>query len=147
MNIPKHTYYTLPTKEQQAFWAEWLIQTLSYFMGYYSWFYLFPLVFNRTPPKVTIASSVAVGIAAILVVTLVYKPLGRLLPSSYTTVIYSLADADDNKTYMLVRGKYLYGKATGTIYTTEDAKELPLEEFLATYPETYVTEEGQVEVK
>lgn len=147
MNIPKHTYYTLPTKERQAFWTDWLTQTLAYFIGYYSWFYLFPLILNRTPPKVTIVSSIVVGITAILVVTLVYKPLGRLLPSGYTTVLYSLADADDNKTYMLVRGKYLYGKATGTIYTTEEAKEMLLEELLATYPEAYITEEGQVEVK
>lgn len=147
MHIPKHTYYTLPTKERQAFWAEWVAYVVAFLSGYYAWFYLFPFIFSRPYPKLTLVSEITVAIIAILVSELLYKPLGRLLPSSYTTVIYSLADQKGNKTYMLVRGKYIYGSATGTIYTTEGSTEMSLDEFLATYPEVYITEEGQVELK
>lgn len=147
MNIPKHTYHVLQHKESNAFWTEWLVQALAYFTGYYSWFYLFPVIYNRPYPKVTLVSAITVGIIAILVVALVYRPLGRLLPSGYITALYSLTDAEGNKNYVLIRGKYLYGKATGTVYTTEEAKEMPLGEFLATYPEAYVNDEGEVDIK
>ena len=61
--------------------------------------------------------------------------------------LYYVSDKEGNKTYMLVQGKYLYGKATGTIYTTEEAKEMSLEELLATYPEVYINDEGEVDIK
>lgn len=147
MNIPKHTYYTLPTKERQAFWAEWVAYVVAFLSGYYAWFYLFPFIFSRPYPKLTLVSEITVAIIAALVAELLYKPLGRLLPATNTAVLYSLDYSDGNRTYLLVRGRYLYGSATGTIYTTEETRELALEELLETYPEAYVTEEGKVELK
>lgn len=147
MNIPKYTYHVLQNKGENAFWTEWVTKSIAYVFAYYAWFYIFPFIFNQTFPKVTTSSSLTVSIIILLLVLVLYKPLGWLMPSGYITALYSLIDLDGNKTYMLVRGKYLYGKATGTIYTTEEAKEMPLEELLATYPEAYVNDEGEVDIK
>lgn len=147
MNIPKHTYHVLQHKESNAFWTEWLTKSFAFVYTYYAWFYLFPVIFNRTFPKVTTSSSLTVGIIILLLVLVLYKPLGRLFSTSSNMTLYSLTDSEGNKNYMLVKGKYIYGKATGTIYTTEEAKEMPLGEFLATYPEAYVNDEGEVDIK
>lgn len=147
MNIPKHTYYTLPNKGWQSFWTEWLTQVVAYLYCYYGWFYFFPAVFNRPFPKVTTVSSLVVGIISLVLVSSLYYPLGRLLSSTNKVLLLSLVDQDGNKTYMVIKGRFIYGMVTGTIYTTEEARAMPLEELLATYPEAYVTEEGQVELK
>ena len=62
-------------------------------------------------------------------------------------LLFSLVDQDGNKTYMIIKGRFIYGMVTGTIYTTEEARDMPLEELLVTYPEAYVTEEGEVDIK
>ena len=147
MHIPKHTYYTLPNKERTSFWTEWLTQTVAYLSGYYSWFYLFPTIFNRPYPKLALVSNVMVSITSLVLVFSLYRPLGRLLSSTNKMLLFSLVDQDGNKTYMIIKGRFIYGMITGTIYTTEDARDMPIEELLATYPEAYVTEEGGVEIK
>lgn len=147
MHIPKHTYYTLPNKGWPSFWTEWLTQTLAYLIGYYSWFYLFPTIFNRPYSKLTLVSNVAVSIISLVLVFSLYKPLGRLLSSTNKVLLFSLVDQDGNKTYMIIKGRFIYGMITGTIYTTEEAQDMPLEELLATYPEAYVNDEGEVDIK
>lgn len=147
MNIPKHTYHVQHSKESNAFWTEWITKSFAFVYTYYAWFYLFPIIFNRTFPKVTTSSSLTVAIIILLIVIVLYKPLGRLFPTSSNMTLYYISDKEGNKTYMLVQGKYLYGKATGTIYTTEEAKEMSLEELLATYPEVYINDEGEVDIK
>ena len=147
MHIPKHTYYTLPNKEWPSFWTEWLTQTLAYLIGYYSWFYLFPTIFNRPYSKLTLVSNVVISIISLVLVFSLYKPLGRLLSSTNKVLLFSLVDQDGNKTYMIIKGRFIYGMVTGTIYTTEETRDMPLEELLATYPEAYVTEEGEVEIR
>lgn len=147
MHIPKHIYYTLPTMGRQAFWTGWVTQTVAYLYCYYGWFYLFPAGFNRPFPKVTIVSSLVVGTISLVLVFLLYKPLGRFLSSTNKVLLFSLVDQDGNKTYMIIKGRFIYGMVTGTIYTTEEARDMPLEELLATYPEAYVTEEGEVDIK